>query len=155
MGKSKAFYFDGGAGTYLGTGILAFLVTVLTLGIALPFAIVLRQRWRAKHTYINGHRLMFVGSGMALFGNWIKWFLLIVITFGIYGFWVAPRLQKWIVENTDFDPTFSAGPQFQPQTAESAALGSPPASAAELSGRPHARSSVAVDSDARSGQRTD
>ena len=53
MGKGS-FKFDGGAGTYIGTGILAFLVTALTLGIALPFAIVLRQRWRAKHTIIDG-----------------------------------------------------------------------------------------------------
>lgn len=103
MGRSKAFTFDGGAGTYLGTGILAFLVTLLTLGICLPFAIVLRQRWRAKHTYVNGRRLVFLGGGLQLFGHWLKWLVLIIVTFGIYGFWVAPRVQKWIVENTDFD----------------------------------------------------
>ena len=106
MAKSNAFRFDGGAGTYLGTGILAFLVTILTFGICFPFALVLRQRWRAKHTYINGQRLIFNGSAVGLFGNWIKWFLLTVITLGIYGFWVGPRIQKWIVENTDFDPTY-------------------------------------------------
>ena len=49
MAKSKNFVFDGGAGTYLGTSILAFLVTVLSLGIAYPFSLVLRQRWKAKH----------------------------------------------------------------------------------------------------------
>lgn len=114
MGRSSSFRFDGGAGSYLGTGILAFLVTVLTFGIALPFAIVLRQRWRAKHTYVNGHRLEFVGTGMSLFGQWLKWLVLTVVTFGVYGFWVAPRLQKWVVENTDFDPTFTPGPAFQP-----------------------------------------
>ena len=103
MGRSKSFRFDGGAGTYLGTGLLALLVTLLTLGICLPFAIVLRQRWRAKHTYIEGRRLAFIGGGFQLFGNWIKWFLLIIITLGIYSFWVAPRIQKWIVENTDFE----------------------------------------------------
>ena len=42
---------------------------------------------------------------MGLFGLWIKWFLLIVVTAGIYSFWVAPRIQQWKVENTDFDPT--------------------------------------------------
>ena len=50
MGRSQAFRFDGGAGTYLGTGILALLIIVFTLGIGTPFAVVLRQRWRAKHT---------------------------------------------------------------------------------------------------------
>lgn len=119
MGRSKAFSFDGGAGTYLGTGILALLITMFTLGLCTPFAIVLRQRWRAKHTYINGHRLVFVGGGMQLFGLWVKWFLLMIITVGIYSFWVAPRVQKWIVENTDFDPTFTPGPAFKPNAAYS------------------------------------
>jgi uncharacterized membrane protein YjgN (DUF898 family) len=103
MPKSKTFEFDGGAGTYLGTGILGFLITIFTLGICYPFALVLRQRWKAKHTYINGRRLVFVGSAMGLFGNWIKWLLLSIVTLGIYLFWVMPRVNKWIVENTDFD----------------------------------------------------
>lgn len=104
--NSGRFHFDGGAGTYLGTGILAFLVTALTLGICYPFAVVLRQRWRTKHTYIDGQRLMFTGSAMGLFGHWIKWLLLSIITIGIYLFWVTPRMVKWITENTDFDPTW-------------------------------------------------
>jgi len=108
MGRSKAFRFDGGAGTYLGTAILALLITLVTLGICTPFAIVLRQRWRAKHTYVNGQRLVFIGGGMQLFGLWLKWLLLMIVTLGIYGFWVAPRVQKWIVENTDFDQTVTA-----------------------------------------------
>jgi uncharacterized membrane protein YjgN (DUF898 family) len=120
MGKSRAFHFTGGAGTYVGVGIAAFLVVLCTLGIATPYAMVLRQRWRARHTYVNGHRLIFLGTGMSLFGNWLKWFLLTVVTLGIYGFWVAPRLQQWVVEHTDFDPSFTPGPGFaagQPQIA--------------------------------------
>jgi uncharacterized membrane protein YjgN (DUF898 family) len=104
--NSHRFTFDGGAGTYVGTGILAFLITVFTLGICYPFAVVLKQRWRAKHSYIDGRRLVFTGSAWGLFGNWIKWFLLTIITLGIYGFWVVPRLQRWIWQNTDFDLTF-------------------------------------------------
>ena len=102
MARSRSFTFDGGAATYVGTGILAFLITVCTFGICLPFAVVLRQRWRAKHTYILGRQLRFIGSAVGLFGNWITWWLLCVITIGIYGFWVAPRMQRWIVEHTDF-----------------------------------------------------
>lgn len=102
----RAFYFDGGAGSYLGTGILALLLTIVTLGFGTPWAICLRYSWRCKHTYINGHRLRFTGSGGRLFGNWVKWFLLIIVTLGIYSFWVVPRLTKWIVENQEFDPTY-------------------------------------------------
>lgn len=104
--NSGRFHFDGGAATYFGTALLGALITVLTLGICYPFALVLRERWRCKHTYIDGHRLTFTGTGMGLFGTWIKWLLLIVITLGIYSFWVAPRIQKWKTEHTDFDPTY-------------------------------------------------
>lgn len=84
--------------------MLAALVTIFSAGIALPFAIVLRQRWLAKHTFIEGRRLMFTGTGIGLFGNWVKWRLLIIVTFGIYSFWVVPRLTKWKVEHQSFDP---------------------------------------------------
>lgn len=52
---------------------------------------------------------MFLGSGTSLFLNWLKWWILMIITIGIYSFWVVPRLTKWIVENTDFDPTWTPG----------------------------------------------
>ena len=40
--NSGRFRFDGGAGTYLGTAILAVLITIFTLGICYPFALVSR-----------------------------------------------------------------------------------------------------------------
>src|SRR5579875_2333173 len=94
----RQFVFDGGAATYFGTALAAFLVTLLTAGICFPWAMVMRYRWRTKHTYINGHRLRFTGSAASLFGKWIGWFLLCIITAGIYSFWVAPRLTRWVVE---------------------------------------------------------
>jgi uncharacterized membrane protein YjgN (DUF898 family) len=102
MATSKRFTFDGGAGTYVGTAILGALITIVTLGICYPFALVLVERWRCKHTFIDGQQLIFTGSGIGLFGHWIKWFLLTVITLGIYAFWVAPRLQAWKTVNTNF-----------------------------------------------------
>lgn len=86
----------------LGTAILGALITVFTLGICYPFALVLTERWKAKHTFIDGQQLVFTGSGVGLFGLWIKWFLLSVITAGIYLFWVAPRLQAWKTTNLEF-----------------------------------------------------
>ena len=102
MTKSGRFTFDGGAGTYLGTAVLGFLITVCTLGLCYPFALVLRERWRAKHSYIDGHGLDFTGSAWGLFGNWLKWFALSIITLGVYLFWVGPRISKWKWENTGF-----------------------------------------------------
>ena len=48
---------------------------------------------------------MFLGSAWGLLGNWIKWWFFSIITLGIYLLWVVPRMQKWIVENTDFADT--------------------------------------------------
>ena len=124
--NSGRFHFDGGAGTYLGTGILAALITICTFGICFPYALVVLERWRAKHTYIDGRRLLFSGTGMGLFGLWIKWLFLCFITFGIYSFWVAPRIQQWKVENTDFDPTWQPN-TLAGTTRRSAAISAPPA----------------------------
>ncbi|GAB3038231.1 DUF898 family protein [Parafrigoribacterium mesophilum] len=116
MAKQTRFTFDGGAGTYVGTAILGFIVTVCTLGICYPFALVLMQRWRCKHTAIDGQRLVFTGSAVGLFGHWIKWLLLTVITVGIYAFWVQPRMQKWITENTEFADRTPPLNMFMPAT---------------------------------------
>ncbi len=58
MPKSGRFRFDGGASTFVGTALLGFLITVVTFGICYPFALVLMERWRAKHSYVDGHRLV-------------------------------------------------------------------------------------------------
>jgi uncharacterized membrane protein YjgN (DUF898 family) len=103
MAKSGRFRFDGGAATYVGTALLAFAITLCTLGVCYPFALVLRERWRAKHSYIDGFPLVFTGTATGLFGNWIKWLILIFITAGIYLLWVGPRIAEWKWEHTDFD----------------------------------------------------
>ena len=100
------FYFDGGAVSFVRTGIIAALITICTFGMGLPFALVLLERWHARHTYIDGQRLMFSGTALGLFGLLVKSFVLCFITFGIYAFWVVPRVQEWRVEHTDFDPTW-------------------------------------------------
>lgn len=104
VGKSTSFKFDGGAGDYIGTAILAFLLTLFTLGLGVPWATVMLQRWRARHTIVNGRRLVFLGSGASLFGYYIKWWFFTVITLGLYSFWVIPRMIQWVTENTDFEP---------------------------------------------------
>lgn len=100
--QTHQFAFDGGASTYLGTALLALLITVFTLGICYPFGLVLRERWRAKHSYIDGRQLVFNGNAWGLFGLWIKWFVLCVVTLGIYLIWVGPRIQRWKWENTSW-----------------------------------------------------
>lgn len=100
--ESLDFRFDGGAATWFGVQLGGVLITLATLGICYPWAVVMTYRWKAKHTFLNGRQLQFNGNAWSLFGQWIKWFLLCIITFGIYSFWVYPRLTRWAVENQGF-----------------------------------------------------
>lgn len=95
-------YFDGGLLQLIGWRILGFIVTACTLGICYPWALCMEYNWKIKHTVINGHRLKFTGSAWGLFGLWIKWILLLIITLGIYGFWLGISLEKWKTQHTEF-----------------------------------------------------
>lgn len=96
-------YFDGGLFQLIGWSLLGFLITIFSFGILYPWAIVMVYGWRINHTVINGRRLKFSGTAMGLFGNWIKWLLLMIVTLGIYSFWVGIALEKWRVRNTSFE----------------------------------------------------
>lgn len=99
---SSESYFDGGLLQFIGWSILGGLITFLTLGICFPWALCMVYGWKINHTVIEGRRLKFTGTAIGLFGNWIKWLLLCIITLGIYGFWLGIALEKWKVKNTTF-----------------------------------------------------
>lgn len=99
----KQSYFDGGLFQLITVNILGVLVTLLTFGICAPWAVTMRESWKAKHTVIDGRRLRFDGSPVSLFGQWIKWLLLTFITLGIYSFWVNIKMTQWVTENTHFE----------------------------------------------------
>lgn len=94
--------FTGGLLGYIGINLLQFVLTILTLGLAAPWAVCIKERWIAKHTVIEGKQLKFVGTGLGLFGQYIKWFLLTIITLGIYSFWLVIKMKQWVVRNTVF-----------------------------------------------------
>lgn len=77
-------------------------VTIITFGIAFTFMLCKREKWITTHTYINGRQLTFDGTGMQLFGKWIKLVLLAIITIGIYAFFIPVAIKKWTVSHTKF-----------------------------------------------------
>lgn len=101
-GASGSSQFDGGLLQLIGWTLLGIIVTVLTLGICMPWAYCMIYRWEANHTVINGRRLSFDGTAVQLFGKWIIWLILTIITLGIYGLWVSIKLKKWKVSHTHF-----------------------------------------------------
>ncbi|MDR0719319.1 MAG: DUF898 domain-containing protein [Treponema sp.] len=96
--------FDGSVLGNFGTNLAAWLLGFITLGIAVPWAVAYRQRWLTSHTIIEGKRLKFDGTGGQLFGKYIIWFLLSIITLGIYAtFFLPVRMQQWVTKHTFFE----------------------------------------------------
>lgn len=104
--ESPHSHFDGGLLGYIGWVIFGAIITVFTLRLATPWAIVNMYRWEIEHTVIDGKRLAFSGTGWGLFGQWIKWWFLSIITLGIYGFWVHIKLLDWKARHTSLVTEF-------------------------------------------------
>ena len=89
VGESQ---FTGGLLGLIGINILQGLLIAFTLGFGAPWAICMKERWIAKHTFINGRQLAFDGTGGQLFGKYIIWLLLTLITCGIYAYYWAYKM---------------------------------------------------------------
>ena len=76
--------FTGGAFENFFRSWVVGFVSVITLSLAYPAMRCWKLRWECDNTYYDGKRLVFDGKGGQLFGLYIKWLLLSVITLGIY-----------------------------------------------------------------------
>lgn len=101
--EEEKSYFDGGYWAYIGYSLLVGFVSVITLGIALPWMLCKFQRWTARHTVVCGKRMYFDGTGIQLIGKYLLWAFLSVITFGIYGWWLTINIRKWIAKHTHYE----------------------------------------------------
>lgn len=94
-------YFSGGAGGYLGTHILSFVLTLFTLGIGKAWADKMVLGWEARHTHIGGSPLQFNGTGGQLFVKYLLLALLTPLTLGIYALFFPVIYMKWQVKHTE------------------------------------------------------
>lgn len=92
--------FTGSLAGLVGVNLIAGFISVISLVLLVPWAICYRYRYIASHTIIDGNQLRFDGTAGQLWGQWFKWLFFIIITFGIYGFWVGLRLEQWRVSHT-------------------------------------------------------
>ncbi|RDY26914.1 hypothetical protein CHL78_011295 [Romboutsia weinsteinii] len=95
--------FEGSLLGLIGVNILAVLISFFTFGLAVPWAMCIKYRWEIENTAIEGRRLRFIGTGGSLFLHYIKWWILTIVTLGIYGFWLYIKLLQWKTENTVFE----------------------------------------------------
>ncbi|MCL2271676.1 MAG: YjgN family protein [Treponema sp.] len=98
--KIESKYYGGVLPIFLFCIWAPFLL-VFSLGLATPFIICTVIRWICNNSNIDGKKYGFKGTAMGLFGRWILWYILTIITIGIYGFWSTRNQIRWVVENIE------------------------------------------------------
>jgi|GEM_PF-1277418 len=99
-------YFLEGESKFSGNVIVVSLLSVLwgflsviTLGIMVPFCVAWKEKYYAERTVYSGKKIKFDGNGAQLFGRWMLWWFLSIITLGIYGFFTANQMKKWVIKH--------------------------------------------------------
>jgi len=77
------------------------ILLVISLGLAAPFIECTVLRWICNNSVIGGKKYAFKGTAGGLFGRYIVWYLLSIVTLGIYSFWATRNLIRWVVENIE------------------------------------------------------
>ncbi len=95
--------FEGRLIALIGISLLTALVTTVTLGFAFPAMYCFKKRWIYSNTVINGYRMRFTGTGGQLFGKYILWTFLTIITIGIFSLWLPIKYQQWETKHVEID----------------------------------------------------
>ena len=104
MGNNWAnSYFDGGLLGLIGVNLVVSILSALTLGLAWPALWCYKLRWVYSHTVVGGYRLKFNGKGGQLFGKYILWVLLTIVTLSIYAWWIPIKYKKWETSHVQID----------------------------------------------------
>ena len=106
--KSK---FTGRLIGIVGIKILLVLVSIITLGIAFPAMICWLYKWLYANTHVDGKQLHFDGKGRQLFGKWILWLFLSIITLSIYSWWIPIKLKQWEISHVHIADNVKAAKQ--------------------------------------------
>ncbi len=91
--------FDGSFASYLGNSILCSFLTMITCGIAYPWASVPLLKWEYNGSVVSGDRAGYFGKGTDMFGIYIINGLLSCITCGIYTPWAICRVNRYVYSN--------------------------------------------------------
>ena len=82
----------------IAVGVIALLLGLLVMSWMYTVLI----RWMSHHTIVNDHRLVFIGHPFDLFKKLLIYWLLCLITAGIFSIWVPVKLLRWKASNTRF-----------------------------------------------------
>ncbi len=93
--------FEGTFWGNLGVNFVVYFVSIITLSLAWPAMCCFRLRWVYSNTIIGGYRLKFTGTGGQLFGKYISWLLLSIVTIGVYALFVPIKYKKWETKHVE------------------------------------------------------
>jgi uncharacterized membrane protein YjgN (DUF898 family) len=96
------FEFKGTGLGFLWLLIWTTVVTAITFGLFLPWAVSAQMRWIAENTFVTGRKLVFKGTGLGFFGTYILILILTVVTLGLYAPWGCCQFIRWMTNNMDF-----------------------------------------------------
>ena len=96
--------FTGGAFANFFIGLISLIVTVCSLFLLYPVMKCWKMRWEVKHTCINVRHMVFDGHAVQLYGKYLLWLVLSLITLGIY-YLLCMRinLKKWQTKHTHIE----------------------------------------------------
>lgn len=98
-------YFDVALKDNIKLRIKCTLLCWVTLGLAYPWTMCMKYRSKYNHRVICGKRLKFIGEPKELIKHWFWWWLLCIVTLGIFTFFTKLRMERWAVANVIFDKT--------------------------------------------------
>ena len=96
---SRTSFFDGTVSEYIGSAVLAALITTFTCGFGGAWGANMLTQYEYKGTCICGDRFNYTGTGGSLFGIYLVNSLLTVLTCGIYSAWATCALNRYIISN--------------------------------------------------------
>ncbi|QRM28365.1 DUF898 family protein [Microvirga sp. VF16] len=92
--RGVRFWMKGSGWAYAARAVLWDLATLLTLGLALPWAMAALERYRMRHTFFGSIQGGFAGTGWALFKRgWWVWALgLVLLAFTFFVFVISTHI---------------------------------------------------------------
>ncbi len=100
---SKDFEFYGTGLEFAWLLVWTSVLTTITLGLFVPWALSYTIGWVASKLKINGQKVHFDGTGGGIFWTYLKIFVLTLITFGLYTPWGACTLYRWVFDHLRFE----------------------------------------------------
>jgi uncharacterized membrane protein YjgN (DUF898 family) len=91
--RGARFWMAGSGWAYAGRAVLWTLITILTLGLALPWRQAALERYKMRHVFYGQLRGRFDATGWAFFKRgWVLWLVLVILVLAPYLLILMPYL---------------------------------------------------------------